>query len=440
MGLSSSKSTTNSTQNQNTTQNETGTTTPVTPDWLSQAAQDYVSKIGSFGQQDPNSFVAGAAPLQQQAWNNAGSLGNWQGQAATAAGMAQQAGQAPANLGGVSRADLIGRFGGGGMGGGAAQMGAGALGAQPTPQAIAGPAHSTPLAPPTNAFSGAASQPTGLVPGTGYSPAPSQPGYAQPRTGYPIGGGPPAAPTGVDPLSGAQTANPASLLTNLSDYQNPYDSQVRQTALSDFDQQSAQQNAQLEAQGARNGAFGGSRFGIAQGQALGDQDRARASLDAGLLDQGFNTATGLSAQDAAMRQQSSMANAAAGNQMTQFNAGQQDSALTRQLAASQLLGQQAQDYGTGTRADLTTMAGLGDQQRAIEQAYAMAGPAQLQMEGQLSGMTPYQILVGQNVNTNGTGTMTGTGTNVTTQSPSIFSMLMQGANSAAQAYAGGMGG
>jgi hypothetical protein len=76
MGLSSSKTKTTSNTSQNTNQNETGTTTPITPDWLSQAAQDYVGRIGAFGDMDPNSFVAPAAPLQQMAWQNAGSLGD----------------------------------------------------------------------------------------------------------------------------------------------------------------------------------------------------------------------------------------------------------------------------------------------------------------------------------------------------------------------------
>jgi len=74
MGLSSSKTKTTSNTSQNTNQTETGTTTPLTPDWLTQAAQDYVGRIGAFGDMDPNSFVAPAAPLQQMAWQNAGSL------------------------------------------------------------------------------------------------------------------------------------------------------------------------------------------------------------------------------------------------------------------------------------------------------------------------------------------------------------------------------
>jgi hypothetical protein len=117
-------------------------------------------------------------------------------------------------------------------------------------------------------------------------------------------------------------------------------------------------------------------------------------------------------------------NAAARNQMSQFNAGQQDNAANRGLAAAGLMGGLANDYGNGTRADLTTMAGLGEQQRAVQQQQQMAELAQLQMMGQLMGMTPYDALVGRQVN--GTSNSQGTlnGTEVTRNSPSLFNQLL----------------
>src|SRR5688572_18289953 len=100
MGLSSSRSRT--TTNQNTTQNESssGTQTPIAPPWLTEAAEDYVGRIGAFGDMDPNRFVAPASPLQQMAWDNVGQLSGWQGQAATAAELAQQAETAQPNFAG----------------------------------------------------------------------------------------------------------------------------------------------------------------------------------------------------------------------------------------------------------------------------------------------------------------------------------------------------
>lgn len=616
MGLSSSKTKTTSNTSQNTNQNESGTTTPITPDWLSQAAQDYVGRIGAFGDMDPNGFVAPAAPLQQMAWQNAGSLGDWKGQAATASKLALGAGQSGANLAGTGGA--MGRWAGAAgltpapqmSGGGSAQMAASAPGGGKIM-----PAHSSEMPRPASSpFAGASSQIGGasqpsagassgpawqatasgydaprlgsptLVGGQGYA-APqlgSAGGYAAARAGAPIG----ATSQGYDPTTiaasqiaatpgaGASNADAASLLDNFSAYQNPWQQQVVNAAMADFDNQAAQQRAALEAQGARNGAFGGSRFGIAQGQFEGDLARGRATLEGNLLSQGFNNAAGLSQSDAANRQQAGMfnaqnatqvslanaaqeaaraqaqagfgqqaslanqaaidgasqfgraagnaaqlqyadyanrfgmdqaaredqasqfglgqqqqrdltqagfandaarygadsamqaalanqnlqgqyglaqgqldanagqfnaqnrtavsgQNAAANNQMSQFNASQQDAALARQLQAAGMLGGLASDYGSGTRADLGTMAQLGDQQRAIEQAYAMAGPAQLQLMGQLSGMTPYDILVGRQVNSNSTGQTTGTGTQISSQTPSLFSQLLQAGQAAA---------
>ena len=77
MGLSSSKQTTKT----NSTNNESATTTPILPSWTMPAFDDYSSRIAQFGNMDPNSFVAGSSPLQQMAWNNVGSLDDWQGQA-----------------------------------------------------------------------------------------------------------------------------------------------------------------------------------------------------------------------------------------------------------------------------------------------------------------------------------------------------------------------
>ena len=118
--------------------------------------------------------------------------------------------------------------------------------------------------------------------------------------------------------------------------------------------------------------------------------------------------------------------------MSQFNAQQQEAANARALQAAQLLMSGASEYGAGTRADLATLAQLGDQQRGIEQAYALAPLAQLQAMGQLSGMTPYDILVGRAINSSGTTTGTMSGTNVTQTTPSLFSQLLGAGNLAAR--------
>lgn len=381
MGLSSSK--TKTTQDQ--TSNQTGTTMPITPDWLTDAAKGYVDRIGAYGDTDPNSYIAGASPLQQQAWGNASNLGGWRPQAATAAGLALDAGSAGANTAGHYPQPQP-------------QMG---MKADPRvgPQIAQGAASGAGGAP---AFDDGAGLPgmafgqgqPGLVSGQGYSPAPSMPGYAQPRPGQPIGAQNPA-------ITGA---------SQMGQYQNPWDSQVVDTTLAGFDHNAAVDRARMEAAGAGSGAFGGSRWGVAEGAYGADSARNRAATEAQLRQTGFNTAAGFGITDAA-----------AGNDMLKFDAGQRDNAENRRLAASQVLGQQASQYGADTRADIGTMSALGDQQRGIEQAYAAAPLAQLQMMGQLSGMTPYDILVGNQVNTNGASHSTGT----QSSSPSLFNQLLQ---------------
>jgi hypothetical protein len=574
MGLSSSRSRT--TTNQNTTQNETssGTQTPITPPWLTEAAEDYVGRIGAFGDMDPNSFVAPASPLQRTAWQNAiPAMSGWQGQAQTAAGMAQTAGTMGPNYAGMtpqaaqflSQMSLTGSRAPQGTGGGMQAPRDGA--AQP------GPAFQA------QAFGYAAPRlgPASLVSGQGYAMPNlgSASGYAAPRIGQPIGafaqGYNPAlvGNVGIDPATNAAaaTATGMNVAERIGAYQNPYQQQVIDTTLAQLDRSGREQQARLAAQGARSGAFGGSRFGIAEGQLAADLALGRAGTEAGLRSQGFNTAAGLAAQDAAMfndisrfnagnqtnvslanadaansralsqagltlqsglanmdaanqagafgaaaRNQASLFNAGEGNRMTlaqagldsdaarfgaeannqfalsqagmeqrtsefnadaanraglanqaaqnqfgltqagldgdagqfnaqnqtnisqfnagannnmsQFNAGQADTAAQRALQAAALLQSGAGQYAGDTRADLQTMAALGDQQRAVEQAYALAPLAQLEAMGQLSGMTPYDILVGRQINgtTNATGTQQGT--SVTRTSPSLFNQLM----------------
>lgn len=357
MGLSSNKTTTKSNQTQ------TGTTTPNAPDWLTNSLHGYSDAIGNFSQADPNSFVAGASPLQQQAFGNTGNLSNWQPQAATASRLAFGAGTQGANL----------------------------AGAQPQV-----------ASPPQSKFFGG-KETGGFLPAGGYTPPPSDPGYGQPRPG-----------TSFNPaLTGA---------SQMGNYSNPYDQQVINTTLANYDANSGQSRAALEAAGARNHAFGGSRFGIAEGQFDASNAMNRAQTEAGLRQQGFNTAAGYGLQDAN-----------AGNTMNMFNAGQQDNALNRQLQAAGLLTDQSNAYDANTRADLGTMADLGGQQRAIQQDYSQAPLAQLLAEGQLYGQIPYNALVGQTINS------TMNGTNVQKSNPSLFQMLLNGAGNAANAYAAGQG-
>ncbi len=95
---------------------------------------------------------------------------------------------------------------------------------------------------------------------------------------------------------------------NISDYMNPYESQVVGQSMADLDRarqiQQMQQNAQMGAAG----AFGGSRHGIAQAESnRAFYDRAGA-MAGGLRQQGFQNAQQMAQQDLQRQMQASLAN------------------------------------------------------------------------------------------------------------------------------------
>lgn len=337
-------------------------------------------RIGAFGNMDPNSFVAGASPLQQQAWGNVDKLADWQPQMRAASQLALQAGtQAPNYAGRPQTMGAPGLMESGGMApqrmtGGemkqprdGLQESGGMVGMRRQPRTDVptgtagvdfklmdsggmqqGPAYG--YNPATGQASGYQAPQLGsasLVQARGYDAPQLGPasGYAAPRVGAPIGASvtnytaQPTAKTEIgqntdanaynynamqaggsqiDPTVNAQAG---SLLDNFQDYWSPFADDVVKTTMSSYDQNAAEQQARLMADGARNGAFGGSRFGVAQAELLGDQGRTRAELQADLRNQAFNTAAGLSQSDAANRQQASLFNAGSANQRGLAQAG-----------------------------------------------------------------------------------------------------------------------
>ena len=73
-------------------------------------------------------------------------------------------------------------------------------------------------------------------------------------------------------------------------YMSPYQSQVIDTALSDFDTQAAKSRLGLGAQAVSGGAFGSGRHGIAEAEFDAASNQGRASLQAQMLQQGFQQA------------------------------------------------------------------------------------------------------------------------------------------------------
>ena len=80
-------------------------------------------------------------------------------------------------------------------------------------------------------------------------------------------------------------------------YMSPYQSQVIDTALSDFDTQAAKSRLGLGAQAVAGGAFGSGRHGIAEAEFDAASNQGRASLNAQMLQQGFQQAQQARQQD-----------------------------------------------------------------------------------------------------------------------------------------------
>ena len=79
-------------------------------------------------------------------------------------------------------------------------------------------------------------------------------------------------------------------------FMSPYQQQVIDTTLAEFDTQTAQGVPQLAANAINAGAFGGGREGVAQAQYASDAAQKRALLQAQLLGQGFTQANQLAQQ------------------------------------------------------------------------------------------------------------------------------------------------
>jgi len=139
--------------------------------------------------------------------------------------------------------------------------------------------------------------------------------------------------------------------TAYQQFMSPYQQDVIQTTLDEFDRQTQAGIPGLRSQAITAGAFGGAREGVREAEFLSGQARNRAALQAQLLQQGFGQAQQAAGQ--AFTQQQALA-----QQQSQL------AALAPQLAGSQIAGlttlggiQQAQE-----QADLSAQQQLAQQQ------------------------------------------------------------------------------
>ena len=145
-----------------------------------------------------------------------------------------------------------------------------------------------------------------------------------------------------------QSIKDKSLLdpTGYQAYMSPYQQQVIDTTLAEFDKQAQKSRLGLGKTASDAGAFGGARHGIAQSEYQTGSDANRAMINAGLLQQGFGQ--GLAGQQQALGNISGMASMVPNLQMGLGNLyGQMGGAentyaqaLQNQLAKSNQLGMQ----------------------------------------------------------------------------------------------------
>jgi len=117
-------------------------------------------------------------------------------------------------------------------------------------------------------------------------------------------------------------------------FMSPYQQEVIDTTLADFDRQQAIQQTGLRDAAIQRGAFGGARQGIQAAEAANQAALGRAQLQAGMLQQGFQQAQAAAGADLAARQ---------GLGQFQQALGQADQGFAQaQLDAQQIAAREAQ--------------------------------------------------------------------------------------------------
>ena len=112
---------------------------------------------------------------------------------------------------------------------------------------------------------------------------------------------PETAAAGLGSLVGTG-AGPASQEGSIASYMSPYQQQVMDASLAEFDRNAAIQQPGLRDQAISRGAYGGGREGVMQAEAMRGNQMNRASLQAQLLNQGFNQAQAARSQDLTAQQ------------------------------------------------------------------------------------------------------------------------------------------
>jgi len=160
-----------------------------------------------------------------------------------------------------------------------------------------------------------------------------------------------AAGTGLGTAAGLTGTGTGTGAGSIASYMSPYQSQVIDTTLAEFDKQAAMRQQGISDAAVALGGFGGGREGVMQSEYQSGSDAQRAALQAQMLQQGFGQAAGMRQQDYV-------------NQMG--------------LAQGQLgLGQAQLGLGSAQAGQAGQQAGMAGQRAALAGAQQGLGAAQL---------------------------------------------------------------
>jgi hypothetical protein len=110
--------------------------------------------------------------------------------------------------------------------------------------------------------------------------------------------------SGLETGAASAAAGLGSLLgpTGYQQFMSPYQQEVIDTTMSEFDRQASIQQQGLRDQSIRSGAYGGGREGVQQAEYQRGSDMARSGQLAGLLQQGYQNAQQTAGQQLAAQQ------------------------------------------------------------------------------------------------------------------------------------------
>lgn len=207
----------------------------------------------------------------------------------------------------------------------------------------------------------------------------------------------------------AGNAGSQDIAGGMAAFANPWEKDVVDTSLADFDYGAGQQNAQANLDLAGDTTFGGSSGALYKSALGGELARGRGSLAAGIRSDGFKTALGGATSQAQLNEQ----------------------ALQRKMQGAAGLAGVGQAQGADARANIDSQSAMGDILRQIEAQKRLAPATALGMEGSLTSGLPLGMFTGQT----GTGSLSGTTNTKSTESGASLADWMKMAGQAASAAA-----